>query len=571
MQWRESLLHRPGATDVLALALPAYGLLSAVQTVRGGSVGDNHRKEMGRREFLQVGAAAGLGLAIGCRTPSRPLQHRYLVSGWTGNDPTLGHKLRDGKLVKKAPISKRHDVVVVGAGISGLTAAFKLRNLDTLVLEQAPRIGGNAKAEKRGAHEFNIGAAYFTDIDGAIGELWSELGLSLVPVVEPADRWLVRDKWVSNPWHDDAIAKTPNEIQRPMRAMKKAMQELLAGPDFPSTPYRSASPRALALDRISFAEWLKPYAQPELYSFIDTYCYSAFGGPASRLSAFGGLNFYSEFLGDIYAFPEGNAHVAKLLAKRFDEAGAGRVMPDCVVHTIEVVSDDLARVYFEHEGEPQAVEARRVVLAVPYFVAPYLLKDLTDTAKAKLGQGEYASYFVVNLCFDEVVSFEGYDSWFPGQTAFDDYIPSAWADRQRHQRLVDAGAGQVIACFACTRDADEGRQRMLDAQPKDIARPVVTAFEADCPGATSHLREAVVTRWGHAILINRPGMYTEWLPSIDKRIGSVFLAHSDGQGLPALESATQEAIAAAEGVLASWHKKTEQLSLPSPTSTTAAP
>ena len=44
------------------------------------------------------------------------------------------------------------DVVVVGAGIAGLTAAWQLRDLDTLVLEADDRVGGRIKSFDRGAH-----------------------------------------------------------------------------------------------------------------------------------------------------------------------------------------------------------------------------------------------------------------------------------------------------------------------------------------------------------------------------------------------------------------------------------
>jgi protoporphyrinogen oxidase len=42
------------------------------------------------------------------------------------------------------------EVVVVGAGIGGLTAAWQLRDLDTLVLEADDRVGGRVKSFVRG-------------------------------------------------------------------------------------------------------------------------------------------------------------------------------------------------------------------------------------------------------------------------------------------------------------------------------------------------------------------------------------------------------------------------------------
>ena len=42
------------------------------------------------------------------------------------------------------------DVVIIGAGIAGLTAAKRLRDLDPLVLEASDRVGGRLWSRQRG-------------------------------------------------------------------------------------------------------------------------------------------------------------------------------------------------------------------------------------------------------------------------------------------------------------------------------------------------------------------------------------------------------------------------------------
>src|SRR5205823_373499 len=67
------------------------------------------------------------------------------------------------------------DVVVVGAGIGGLTAAWQLRDLDTLVLEAEDRVGGRVKSFARGDHWVSVGAHMFPGEGSFVRALLDEL------------------------------------------------------------------------------------------------------------------------------------------------------------------------------------------------------------------------------------------------------------------------------------------------------------------------------------------------------------------------------------------------------------
>src|SRR3984957_7434909 len=45
-----------------------------------------------------------------------------------GEDNRICHQVRDGKVFSRPPASAKHDVVIVGGGISGLTAAYRLQH-----------------------------------------------------------------------------------------------------------------------------------------------------------------------------------------------------------------------------------------------------------------------------------------------------------------------------------------------------------------------------------------------------------------------------------------------------------
>ena len=74
------------------------------------------------------------------------------------------------------------DVVIVGGGIAGLSAAWRLRHRDVLLLEAGDRLGGRMRSEAHGEYWLNHGAHLFPAPGTLVDSMLRDCGLETVPV-----------------------------------------------------------------------------------------------------------------------------------------------------------------------------------------------------------------------------------------------------------------------------------------------------------------------------------------------------------------------------------------------------
>lgn len=74
------------------------------------------------------------------------------------------------------------EVIVVGGGIAGLSAAWRLRNRDLMLLEAESRFGGRVRSERRGSYWLNWGGHVYAGKNSATGDLLQSVGVEAAPV-----------------------------------------------------------------------------------------------------------------------------------------------------------------------------------------------------------------------------------------------------------------------------------------------------------------------------------------------------------------------------------------------------
>src|SRR5260370_23594794 len=130
--------------------------------------------KVGRREFL--GLAPALLLA---RKTDRPITGSFV------NDPfAYGHRLRDHAAFRVPARQVRVPIVIVGGGIAGLSAAWRLDKRgvrDFVLLEMEAQAGGNSRWGENEISKFPW-AAHYVPVPAKGESLARELFAELRPV-----------------------------------------------------------------------------------------------------------------------------------------------------------------------------------------------------------------------------------------------------------------------------------------------------------------------------------------------------------------------------------------------------
>jgi protoporphyrinogen oxidase len=164
------------------------------------------------------------------------------------------------------------DIVIIGAGPAGLTAAYELvrRGHRPTVLETGHQVGGLSRTVERDGWRFDIGGHRFFTRVPEISRLWQEiLGPDAFPLRPRTSRILFRDQLFDYP------LRAPNVLRLlgPAEATRSVLSYLAA---------RAFPPR----DQSHFEGWVSARFGRRLYRmFFKTYTEKVWGVPATEISA----------------------------------------------------------------------------------------------------------------------------------------------------------------------------------------------------------------------------------------------------------------------------------------------
>ena len=451
-----------------------------------------------RRRFMQqsAGAAAALTLAACAQVP-------------------LSHP-QDG-----------NDVVIVGAGVAGLTAAWRLRQagVGVQLYEAQERIGGrmfSLRGHFADGQVCELGGELIDTGHARVRALAAELGLVLDdlaedPTAEFGDIWFCGGRRYSEA-----------DILREFAPIAAAVaRDKATLPDDQIT--YEAPGGTQALDNETLSHWLdRNGASGWLRTLIEVAYTCEMGLQCDQQSALNFLTFIDPDTAKFKIFGESDERFHVRGGNDLIVHGLGAKLGDAI-HTgyvLEALSQGADGTYtlsFKHGAGALAVRARRVVLALPFTLLRdvRITVDLPPAKRRAIAELRYGTNAKLMIGFDERVWRTRHAS--SGSSYSDLALQTTWETSR-----MQAGAAGILTNFVGGRHGVEigngtaKEQADIAARELDAIYPGISAARAGSREARFHWPSHPWTLGSYACFT--PGQWTTLRGAIGESVGNLYFA-----------------------------------------------
>jgi len=598
--------------------------------------------EISRRDFLNGCLIASGGFAAGRFAPLRALAAETgggACDDIIGNDPrvlrsgnlpsafNVAHWLRDKRLSfesgavtlargcdgreGKFEISRdddAFDVIIVGAGLAGLSAAFYLLHgrpgTRILLLEANNYAGGNAARDEGSplpVAASTAGAFCTVPYTDFLRQIYREIGLDWEKYIisSPSDCYFFDEntpgvKPGHRGWQLDFLGSlgklnNPPYSQRIIDDLARCVKTFagwIGKSGRPNDPPDISSPRYDYLSEMTLAEYLINvlHCDPIVVDFYTDYTCDCMGGTPYSVNAHSVISFLSsEYAQDAFAYPGGTSEIAARLVRWLTklDAGKGREhVADIRLNAVALRIDtdvslpkpDVGVTYFKDETFHRAT-AKAVIVATPPSSARHLIGHLVDTdRKVAWDAFNTVPALVANVAVRNMAPFVelglGYANHLWGSRHWANFEIADWTSPNRHKPDRASVLTFYGGITAPPEEFPAERMKLLQTPFRDYEQSLRDDLSRVMRGTGFDFDRDVsaifIYRWGHSMILPTTKSVFGNVRGPDGRLdrskaprrvacrplGPISFAGQHTEGTPSVESAIGSGHRAAGEVLA---------------------
>ena len=529
--------------------------------------------DLTRRELLTVFLGAPVALAACGTGESRAFPNGEIV----GQSATLGHVLRLNRSFE-VPADKweTKKVAIIGGGVAGLTAAWKLKKEnfnDFVLLELEKEIGGTARSSVGQPVSYPWGAHYLpvpfrenTELIDFLDEMSLLDGRDTNDEIivkeqflcrEPEERVFYKGRWYEGLYLNVGASE---DDKRQYAEFQRQVDRLVNWRDASSkrafvVPVANCSTdtEVTSLDKISFGDWLRQngFTSERLIWYCDYACRDDYGLKLEQTSAWAGLFYFCSRVRKsgvesqpFITVPEGNGQ----FVNHFFEKVKDIVRRSQIVVSV-VPTDNGVDVICLDGDELRGIHCKKAIFASPMFTAPYVIRGFREDDPFTATEFQHNAWFVANLFLKDRPK-PRFAKNFP--LAWDNVLyesPSLGYVTATHQKGIDYGP-TILTYYYPMCAEENGRTKLFNYEWRDLADVCLTDLARAHPDIYDLTNRIDIMRWGHAMISPRPNFI--WSGVREKAVKpyrNIHFAHTDLSGIALFEEAFYHGLRAASEVI----------------------
>ena len=441
----------------------------------------------------------------------------------------------------------RHDVVVVGGGIAGLAAAWRLRHRDIMVIEAAERVGGRIHSEPSGDYRLNYGAHLFGDDRSPAGRLAKEMGLEARPI--PGDRagLAFKGRIVSGaraetyPFRLDLDLSGRLSLMKMGLRLRSGVKQLLAVQrDVPGETQAARRRRQLDFDNGRTLAELVGSLDPDVATMLRTITQRTAAAPEMMAAGYGLTSFAQvwsrhSFGRNLFG---GSAKLPEAIARGLGE----RVILRAPVESILRDGSQGVVINFRKNGTVRRIFAREAIIAIPADLASEVAPELPPETLTALRQIRYGPFLSAAVLTGETGPMP-YDAIYALATpglSFGVFFNQASTSRNGPRQ---SGGSLMLFCGA------DGAAEMMARTDAEIEAAFLSDLYRLFPQSHNIVRAIRIKRWPRGApfaFVRRAALQ----PALTRPMGRFHLA-GDYLEFPCMDAAISTGEEAADQVEAS--------------------